>query len=241
MNAQARRIREVLAEALYPAHCELCLAPAPAGDALCAPCLDDLQRVAHPCARCASPLPVAGECPACARRPPVLERIHAPWVYTWPLDRLVLGCKHTGDVRSERVLVSLARVVAAGRGRAECGERPDVVVPVPLHPVRLRQRGFNQAQPLARAAADVLGLPVAPRLARRIRATESQQGLGAQARRRNVRDAFAVDASAFAGLEGARVLLVDDVVTTGATLNSLAATLRAAGARAVEALALARA
>ena len=239
MIVSGGRLRDALVEALYPAHCELCLAPAPPGAALCGPCLEDLQRVVHPCRCCASPLPVSGQCPACARRPPVLDRVYAPWAYAWPLDRLVLGCKHAGDARSERVLVTLARVAAAEQLTA--GEHPDVVVPVPLHPVRLRQRGFNQAQPLARAVADILGVPAAPWLARRIRATESQQGLGAQARRRNVRDAFAVDVSVFPDLEGARVLLVDDVVTTGATLNALAATLRAAGARGVDALALARA
>ena len=115
--------------------------------------------------------------------------------------------------------------------------RPEMLVPVPLHPHRLRTRGYNQALELARPVARRLALPLQVRAARRQRDTAAQSGLGAVARRRNVRGAFAVDAA----VAGRRVALVDDVVTTGHTVRELARAVVAAGAERVEVWCLARA
>ncbi|ADC72774.1 ComF family protein [Thioalkalivibrio sp. K90mix] len=224
------------ARALYPDHCGLCLAPLPEGGAICPACRKDLVRVEAPCPGCAAPLPATVACPACQRRPPAVDALRAPWAYAWPLDRVLLAYKRSGHARAERILVDLAAQAARER-RDVPTPLPTRVVPVPLHPSRLRERGFNQCEPLARCVAEVLGLPLDTACVRRVRATPSQQTLSGPQRRRNLRDAFAVNAE----LAGERVLLVDDVVTTGATLDALARALRAAGAASVEGLALARA
>jgi ComF family protein len=132
------------------------------------------------------------------------------------------------------------RAVASALAREAAGRAPapgELVVPVPLHPVRLRQRGFNPAALLARAVARAHGLAVAPRALERLRDTPSQTGLGRRARRRNVAGAFGVRSGERIP---ARVWLVDDVVTTGATLAEAARALRRAGARQVTAICSAR-
>ncbi len=229
---------EWLAEALYPSHCGLCLAPGPA---VCTGCRGDLPPLERPCPTCALPLPTAGVCPACVRQPPALDALHAGWAYAWPLDQLILAYKHGGNVRAERALAALAGHVArvafdgGGQGRRSS---PDTVLPVPLHGRRLRERGFNQSDVLARRVAAELGAALETRALRRIRATASQQALGRKARRSNVKGAFAWRGE---DLAGRHVLLVDDVATTGATLSALAGVLRRAGAERVEGLVLARA
>jgi len=120
------------------------------------------------------------------------------------------------------------------------GLRPEAVVPVPLHGSRVRERGFDPVYALARVAAQALGAPLAARALVRTRATPSQTGLDRAARRRNVSEAFAAPVRARPRLRGAEIVLVDDVVTTGATLNEAAAALRAAGAARVVGLCVAR-
>ncbi|WP_019625039.1 ComF family protein [Thioalkalivibrio sp. ALJT] len=187
------------------------------------------------------PLPVSGVCPECLRHPPALDALHAGWAYAWPLDQLILAYKHGADVRAERILAALVERVATTARETDGTEqplRPDVVLPVPLHPERLRERGFNQSEYLARRVARVLGVVLDCDGLRRIRVTGSQQALGRQARRRNVKGAFAWTGPS---LTGRRVLVVDDVATTGATLSALVGVLRQAGAERVEGLVLARA
>ncbi|PYG01456.1 ComF family protein [Thioalkalivibrio sp. ALE21] len=235
------RVRRWL-EGPFPSACGLCGAGVGPGDALCAGCLAELERVVAPCTRCGEPDTVAGPCPRCRDREPRLAALHAPWRYTWPLDRLILARKHADDATAARVLRELARRAADELADAQRGTDPgpDCVVPVPLHPERYRERGFNQALELAQQVARRLEVPLASRLVVRVSATESQQGLGRRERRRNVARAFALRPGAEFP-EAARVLLVDDVATTGATLDALAEALYAAGAARVEALTLARA
>ncbi len=234
--------RERLLEGLFPSTCGVCGAPVGAGGAVCVGCQADLPRVAAPCPRCGEPETAADLCARCQRHAPRLDRLYAPWRYAWPLDRLILARKHADDATAARVLRELARRVADELADAQHGTDPgpDCVVPVPLHPERYRERGFNQALELAQQVARRLEVPLASRLVVRVRATESQQGLGRRERRRNVARAFALRPGAEFP-EAARVLLVDDVATTGATLDALAEVLYAAGAARVEALTLARA
>ncbi len=117
----------------------------------------------------------------------------------------------------------------------QVGEMPAVLLPVPLHPQRVRERGFNQAVELARPLARMFGWPLARRAVRRVKPTLHQTGLGAAERERNVRGAFVVDK-----LPGRRLIIIDDVVTTGATVFELAKTLRRAGAEHVEVWSLTR-
>ncbi|MGE0080717.1 MAG: ComF family protein [Thiohalomonadaceae bacterium] len=207
--------------------CALCGVP---GTLLCAGCHADLPRLDAACERCGEPLPVAGVCGHCLREPPPFDRTRAAFRYASPLSELVLRLKFQGALHLALLLGELlaGRLVAAD-------PRPDLIVPVPLHPARLASRGYNQALELGRPLARALGVPLAHDLCRRVRDTAAQSSLDPEGRRRNVRGAFAVY-----GPVPARVAILDDVITTGATLAELARVLRRAGARHVEAWALAR-
>jgi competence protein ComFC len=152
-----------------------------------------------------------------------------------PLQRAVHRLKYRGRPGAARVLVDLLVPVAAELG-LRSAEGPPLVVPVPLYPLRERQRGYNQAALLARPLAERLDFPYAPGLLARRRQTAPQVGLSRAQRRENVRDAFV----ARPGVAGRVVLLVDDVTTTGSTLASAATACLAAGATRVYAVTLAR-
>jgi len=202
---------------LLPPRCVLC------GSRGQAPCLDL-------CAGCEASLEAAGE-PELAGPEP-LRRICAPFAYARPLDHLVHALKYRGQLATARVLGTLLAGGLAVRGLQH---EVDVIVPVPLHPARHAERGFNQSAELARQLGRRLHLPVAESLAVRRRATPPQVGLHLEERRRNLAGAF--DAGPVAGL---RVAIVDDVTTTGTTLQELASVLVQAGALAVDAWCVAR-
>ena len=213
--------------------CACCGAPGRA--LLCPGCQADLPRLDNPCRRCAEPLP-AGATPLCPRclgpRPPAFARIHALFAYAPPVDRLITGLKYHGRWEAARLLGSLLGEALAGADPV-----PDILVPVPLHPRRLRRRGYNQALEMARHAAARARLPLEAGRCRRVRHGPPQAGQDAAARRRAVRDAFAVDGR----VDGLHVGIIDDVVTTAATVNELARVLRRAGAREVSVWCAARA
>lgn len=214
---------------------------------LCAGCREDLPVIEPACERCALPLttghlaPGAGGqitiCPRCRRRPPPLGRAVAACRYDFPVDRLVQHLKFGGQLPLARVFGCLLsdRVRAA----YACDRLPAALIPVPLHPQRHRQRGFNQAERIALAAGRELGLPVLAGGVSRQRNTAAQSGLGLHVRRRNLRDAFRIRDDA-AGALPAHVAIVDDVITSGSTVLALASTLRAAGVIRVDAWAVAR-
>jgi ComF family protein len=153
--------------------------------------------------------------------------------YVFPVDQLVLALKFAGRLPPGRLLGELlAESVAVA-----CTKHPDVLVPVPLHPARLRERGFNQAMEIARPVSHALGVPVSTRACRRIRATAPQSDLKGKARRRNVRGAFIADEH----VAGLHVAVIDDVYTTGSTIAAVTAALRSAGAARVDAWCVARA
>lgn len=211
--------------------------PTPLG--LCSTCLGRL--VPHPepgrgaCPRCAQPRHVAPSdaklnCPSCRRRPPAFDRLHVGWRYAPPLTAVVEALKfHRLDYLGPQVG---ARLAAAVDDRLP---EVDMVVPVPLHWWRHLRRGYNQAEAIGRRVADHLDVPCRRRLARS-RSTPAQSGLSRRRRRRNLRGAFRCRRR----LDGERVLLVDDVVTTGATLEAAARCLLEAGSGTVTALAAAR-
>lgn len=188
---------------------------------LCAECDADLPRLDGPrCPRCALASPGGETCGRCLARAPAYDATFAALAYEFPADALVQALKFRGELALAPVLGAL---LAA---RLPRGARPDYVLPVPLSAARLRERGFNQALEIARAVAAAAGAPLAPRLAERRRDTAAQFELTLAERETNLRGAFACDAA----LEGAEVALVDDVMTSGATLGELAATLKRAGA-----------
>ncbi|WP_435607198.1 ComF family protein [Pseudomonas knackmussii] len=218
--------------------CRLCGGVAHGSDLpLCAGCEADLPWLSGRCPRCALPLPTHGlDCGGCLRRPPAFAHTEAPWHYGFPLDSLIPAFKHHGDRPMGRLLGSLlARHLQ--HSYSEGLAVPDLLLPVPLSARRQRQRGFNQAQLLARWLARDLRLAYADPL-RRVLDTPPQQGLDAAARKRNLRHAFTVDNPA--SLRGRHLALVDDVLTTGTTADTLSALLLRAGARRVDVYCLAR-
>lgn len=171
------------------------------------------------------PTAIATEaCGACLRRPPPQALTRAAFVYRPPLDRLLPRAKFHGDLASARVL---ARLMARELADAE---RPQALVPVPLHRDRLRRRGYDQALELARPLARALALPLRDDLLHRVRATAPQSRLASPQRRRNLRGAFAVRAAELPS----HIALVDDVMTTGATVEAAATALRRAGVARVD-------
>jgi ComF family protein len=224
-----------LIHGLFPTTCLLCLDPGQPPDLdLCRDCEDDLPRNAPACLRCAMPLPrgTAG-CSCCGTRPAAFDAAFAPFRYEFPMAELIHRLKYGGQVTIARILGIVLAHRLLERGRPVV----DALVPVPLHAAREARRGYNQACEIARFAGSVLGLPVLDRLALRLRATEEQAALPASVRRVNVSGAF----EALAGCAPASVAVVDDVLTTGATADALAHALKRAGARHVEAWAVARA
>lgn len=227
-------------DAVLPPQCLSCRVEVEEPDGLCPACWSRLSFITAPfCARCGLPFPhPVGDgalCAACLRRPPPYDRARASLRYDEASRGLILAFKH-GDRMA--AAPALARFLA--RAGAELLAEADLLAPVPLHYFRLVGRRYNQSALLALALGRLAGRPVATDLLRRTRATPSQGGLDARARRRNVAGAFAPAPSRLPLIEGARVLLIDDVHTTGATVEACARSLKAAGARAVDILSVAR-
>lgn len=176
-----------------------------------------------------------GLCGACAVRRPAYHRARSAFVYDETSRKLVLAFKHGG--RTEALDLFATQMARAGRAY---WEKADLLVPVPLHPTRLIKRRFNQAALLAKALSRKTHVPFDPDILFRHKATPSQGHQTAKGRYRNVRGAFHVPDMAQIRLKGAGVVLVDDVMTTGATLESCARTLKRAGAAYIDVITLAR-
>jgi ComF family protein len=226
---------------LLPPACPLCGERLPDGTPaadFCPVCRAGLPQPAPArCPVCAvahrTTIPSLHRCESCLRQQPPFTRVHAAGPYAGTLKDAVHHFKYRGRLSLERPLGNLlAEAVNKGHG-----PRPDLLVPVPLHLDRLRDRGYNQSLQLARQVGKLLAVPVAPALLRRVRTTVPQQGLDASARKSNLRGAFTVTGS----LAGRHLLLVDDVLTTGATAGECTRVLQAAGAASVEVAVLGRA
>ena len=236
-----RRLQALVTGALdlaLPPLCPGCRAPTGAAHALCIDCWSGLSFISGAsCVRCGVPfeVPVDGplSCEACLRHPPVFDRARAPLVYDEASRGLILRFKH-GDA------LPLARLSAPWLTQAggPLLARADAVLPVPLARSRLWKRRYNQAALLAQAVAKVSGKTYLPHTLRRVRRTASQGGRTRAERVRNVKGAFAVrDAAA---VRGKIIVLVDDVLTSGATADECARVLLSAGAVRVDVLTIAR-
>lgn len=233
------RLVRSLAELVFPPACPGCGGPPGPEQAWCPECAADLGLIQEPlCPRCGRPHEPgtsAGLCAWCAGGPPAFSQARSVARHQGPLARAVRQFKyqgrwHLGPALAEFMAAQAPAGLVAGA---------DLLAPVPLHPWRLLSRGFNQALVLSRGLAR--GPRLAPDLLRRLRHTRPQVGLGPAARRANVAGAFGLGPGAKGGLDGSRVLLVDDVLTTGATAAECARVLLAAGAEAVAVLTLVRA
>jgi ComF family protein len=230
------KVDELLAW-FIPRRCVLCNESGVAA-AVCPGCRADLPWLGPACGACGAPLPAgveAGRCGRCGRRRGARATVFAPLAYLFPVDRMIIGAKFHCQLYHARALGELlaAALDEDGRGRDGC----DFLVPVPLHRQRLASRGYNQALEIARPVAARLRLPLLPWCCSRIRPTAEQTGLTSPERRRNLRGAF----RASAACRGARIALVDDVITTGSTAADAVRALREAGAADVQVWAAARA
>jgi ComF family protein len=216
--------------AALPQNCSLCADAS--GDALlCDACMRGMPRTGESCPRCASASPGGAICGACLAAPPPQAATVAAWRYAFPADRLLHAFKYRGRLALAEPLADAIVVAVNARGTAV----PDLLVAVPLARSRQRVRGYNHAQEIARRVSSRLGVPLANGL-RRVRAAPPQAESGLAARARNVRGAFA----ATQRHDGLAVAIVDDVMTTGATLAAAAAAMRDSGATRVEAWVVAR-
>lgn len=216
---------------LLPARCSLC-GDVAHRDGICSGCRADLPWVSAQCRACGVVLPPgAFVCIRCLRPGTAPPRVFAPLLYAYPVDRLVANAKFHGQLKDARLLGVLLGEAVAGALACARVERPDLLVPVPLHPQRLGRRGYNQALEIARPVARRLAIALDPGACIRVRATREQAGLPAAARRRNVRTAFRAQAV----VRGARIAIIDDVITTGSTVAAMESALRRAGAAGTQA------
>jgi ComF family protein len=227
------KILNATLDLILPPRCLACRDPAGSAEILCPTCALSLIPIDQACPRCARP-GSGSVCRECASRPPPFAAASAPLVYGGQLAVAIQRVKYGGAVEGCVALGALLRRSAAGSSALD---RVDLVVPVPLHPRRLRERGFNQSALLARELVRGRAPRLAARALQRLRATPPQVTLDAGARALNVRGAFRADPRQVAERT---VLLVDDILTTGATASACSEALLEAGARAVELLVLAR-
>ena len=197
----------------------------------CAACDAALPYLAEPhCPICALPTAQGEPCGHCLKKPPSYTRTVAVFGYRFPLDELIQGMKY-------RQMLALSQIFAEKLAlRIDSSKLPDCIVPMPLHPAKLQQRGFNQAQLIAADLAKSLRIPLLAQACHRLRDTPSQTSLPWRERTSNVHGAFDCDME----LQGKHIALVDDVMTTGASMNALAEAAKKRGAGEVSAWVVAR-
>ncbi len=231
-----QKFLEQTLDRLYPPTCVLCGASGNDGLDLCAGCLADLPADRDCCSRCALPLPagqpIGALCGECQRRPPPFHVCHAAFRYEDPLPALVSGVKFHARLNLARLL----GLCLADALREKDALMPALILPVPLHRKRLRERGYNQALEIARTVGRELDVTVDTHSCTRILATARQAGLEQKERRRNVRGAFKLESP----LDVEHLAILDDVVTTGSTVSELAGVLLKAGVKRVDVWAVAR-
>lgn len=226
-NALLNKWRQIAGK-VFATHCLLCDEPAPARG-ICDTCWQDFPWLAAPCCTiCAHPLATPGICGRCLAEPPHFDQVIAATRYGFPVDGLIQACKYGGRLATVRALAATLNQHQPARA--------DLIVPMPLSAQRLRERGFNQALELARVVAGSMQAPVDATLCIKMRETPPQTRLPWKERRKNIRGAFVV----LGDITGQHVIVVDDVLTTGATLNELARNLKLAGAASVTGWVVAR-
>lgn len=214
-----------------PAVCALCKHYHNHATAVCKRCRDLLVRIEHACHHCALPLPdpQAISCGKCLKQIPSFDRVFTTCSYEEPLRSLLHEFKYQSGLYLRTFLVDLMLDSCPTNYQPEC------LVPVPMHPKRLRQRGFNQAVELSKGLGRQLNIPVDSNLCQKIRNTNAQADLDAKQRHSNLHKAFTVRSNVYQ-----HVTLVDDLVTTGSTANELARCLKAQGVQQVDVWCLAR-
>lgn len=212
--------------------CQLCLAPASLM-AICPDCQSQLPHNISSCKICSLPLDTDVDviCGQCQKQKPAFDKSVIPFLYETPVKQLISRLKFHHDLVAVRGLSELFNQHHPNReSKAEC------IIPVPLHPKRLAERGYNQAVELARPVAKALSLKIDNSICKRQVQTEIQSGLSASKRKQNIKNAFKIATHSYK-----HVIIFDDVVTTGATVNELSKALKKSGVETVEIWAIARA
>ncbi|NOU01144.1 MAG: ComF family protein [Gallionella sp.] len=218
-------------ERIFPAQpCVLCSQMSRSG-LWCAACDASLPYLNEPhCPICALPTLQGELCGRCLSHPPIFSHTEVVFGYAFPLDKLIQAMKYGEQLTlANGFAKKLAQRIAQKN-------LPDYIIPMPLHPARLKERGFNQSLLLAEKVAQELNLKLLPNACQRVRDTPSQSSLKWKERDKNMRDAFRCNVD----LTGKRIALIDDVMTTGASLNALAKTIKKAGATHIETWIIAR-
>jgi len=224
-------IRKMLAWSLLPARCLLCNEPGMGDIDLCQACWEALPFNRQACSRCALPMSApAAACAQCLKKTPAFFSTLAPMQYRASVSSLVPRFKFHQDLAAGRLL---AEIFCRNSANFDI---PDVLIPVPLHTARLRQRGFDQAFELTKMMAKSKSIPMRTNLLYRQRHTRAQSDLDAMQRRKNCRGAFIASRKTMPS----HIALIDDVMTTGTTVNECAKVLLGAGARRVDVWVLAR-
>lgn len=219
---------------LVAPRCVVCGGDTHAAQDVCPACDYDLPRITHACVQCGLPIEGATDlrCGQCVASPPAFAATMSAFAYAGPIRHLLHELKFRHKLHAARVLGELMVRELNSRDA-----RVDLILPVPLHAARLRERGYNQALELARPIARALNIPIDLHSCERTRATAPQSDLPSEQRSRNVKNAFVLVRE----LKARRIALVDDVMTTGATVESLAALLRKSGVEEVQVWVCARA
>ena len=229
---------DIIQKHLLPATCILCNNPGHAGRDLCDICYQDLPRVVLCCQRCAESLETPSTwpmlCGRCLSHPPAYDRTYAPFIYQGVIRHWITTLKFGANYKNARLLGQLL-----AEHLHDTAEQPDCIIPIPLHPSRYRERGFNQAVILAREIARRFSIPLDFLTLKRLVFTAPQVNLGKDERSANVRGAFVVKNGE--KIEGRKIILVDDVYTTGSTVKECTRALMMHGAAEVVVLTLARA
>ena len=227
--SQNKKVYQGFFDLLFPQSCVFCNGRCAAERHCCPDCWLELPWNVTRCRICALPMTVENRiCGRCLQQPPAFDNTWAPLRYAFPVAHLVKALKFRAQLHAARSLAALI----SGNGRPDV----DALIAVPLHPRRMRERGYNQAGQIAEQLGRAWQLPVLHQQLQRRTETTPQVGLKLKARQKNVRDAFIVRGSL-----PRSVGLVDDVMTTGATVNECSRTLRQAGVCAVSVIAAARA
>lgn len=200
-------------------------------DDLCKPCREQLPRIPNPhCPICLLPVSASHICGACLTKPPAYTHLLAALHYTFPVDAMIHSLKYQSNLAVAPIMANLLieKIVVS--------DLPDLIIPMPLHPIRLRERGFNQAVEIGRYISQKHKINLLLHSCIRVRNTSSQAGLPWKARQKNIRNAFACKID----LSGKHVAILDDVLTSGTTINELATVLRQQGAATISGWVVAR-
>ncbi len=227
---------DIIQDYLLPPTCILCGGTGLDSQDICLPCYNDLHNNHHCCYRCAAIFETVNSnpmlCGQCISQSPDFDETHAPYQHTGIIRYLIAALKFKRQYKNARLLAYLL-----GRYLEQSSEMPELIIPVPLHKMRFRERGFNQSIEIAKAISRRLNIPLDTKACIRKRNTPHQIDLPAKQRHKNIRNAFEVCQP----IHARHVAILDDVMTTGSTANELAKVLKKAGVSRVDVWVCARA